>query len=79
MRQQEESQNVSGTTWEGIENLQCVDINNNHELISVDNFEVIDANDTWKIKRKVAAALLIKEHSPDLNEQGQSIPLKLLN
>ena len=54
-------------------------INKNHEHISVDNFEVIGDNHTWKIKRKIAEALLIKEYSRDLNEQGQSIPLKLLN
>ena len=42
------------------------------------NFEVIGANYTWKIERKIAEALLIKEHySPDLNEQEQSVPLKL--
>ena len=41
-------------------------------------YEVIGLNCTWKIKRKIADALLIKEHSPDLSEQGQSMPLKLL-
>ena len=45
----------------------------------MDNFEVIGASYTWKIKRKIAEALLIKEQLSDLNEHGQSIPLKLLN
>ena len=39
----------------------------------MDNFEVIGAKYTWKIKIKIAEALLIKEQLPDLNEHGQSI------
>ena len=54
-------------------------VNKKHEHVNNENFEVLGEHYSWWQKRKIAEALLIKEQRPDLNEQGQSVPLKLLN
>ena len=50
-----------------------------HEHVNESNFQILAEHYAWEQKRKIAEAVLIKEHNPDLNEQGQSVPLKLLN
>ena len=55
-------------------------IESGHKTVSLDNFEII-GRDYRKnqYKRKLAEAILIKEHRPTLNSHEKSIPLKLFN
>ena len=50
-----------------------------HGFVTSQNFEILSTSYPWRNKRKIAEAILIKERIPELNEQGQSISLKLLN
>ena len=50
-----------------------------HPPVNIEQFLVLnDGLNNYK-KRKLSEALFIKEQKPTLNEQGQSIPLTLLN
>ena len=54
-------------------------IENNHELANINNFTILGEGFHNTAKRRIAEALFIKEKSPSLNKQDQSVPLKLFN
>ena len=50
-----------------------------HQPVNIEQFSVLSDGFNKFKKRKLSEALFIKEQKPTLNEQGQSIPLTLLN
>ena len=52
----------------------------NHPTVTLDNCTVFSSGYcNRKFKRKVSESLFIKQNRPTLNEQGNSVPLKLFN
>ena len=54
-------------------------VESGHDKIKLENAVILASNLGNYKQRKIAEALFIKEHKPSLNEQGQSIPLSLMN
>ena len=50
-----------------------------HLPMNMDNFQVLSEGHGYYRNRKIIEALYIKQQRPSLNEQGQSIPIGLLN
>ena len=55
-------------------------LNNNHKTLDLKNVKIIDSSyHNNRFKRKISEALYIKQYTPSLNTQQQSVELKLFN
>ena len=54
-------------------------LENNHSIVTLDNFNIISNKPRNRYFRKVSEALFIKQKRSQLNKQENSVPIKLLN
>lgn len=54
-------------------------LENNHSIVTLDDFNIISNKPRNRFFRKVSEALFIKQKRPQLNRQENSVPIKLLN
>ena len=55
-------------------------LNNNHKTVVLKNVKIIDSSyHNNRFKRKISEALYIKQYTPSLNTQQQSVELKPFN